>query len=153
MGGFFHKEHYQHFRQTGIFPHEPGVVLDKITRPEPPLVPISQERTPMTCQAVQRMHKAYKKSPKRKRLSFIFRANTRLAAQHSIDKHTITGLITALKHEKTKRCRGKGLNLAGEEDNGPQFYSPSQCYNDVCALGLLGALFMGLIYENSGLAS
>jgi hypothetical protein len=27
------------------------------------------------------------------------------------------------------------------------------CCNDVCALGLLGALFMGLIYENSGPAS
>jgi hypothetical protein len=72
------------------------------------------------------MHKAYKKSPTRKRLSFIFRANTRLAAQHSIDKHTITGLITALKHEKTKRRRGKRLNLVGEEDNGPQFYGPSE---------------------------
>jgi DDE superfamily endonuclease len=114
------------FAKTSIFPHEPSVVLDKITRPEPPPVSISQERTPMTCRAVRRMHKAYKKSPIRKRLSFIFHANTRLAAQHSIDKHTITGLITSLKHEKTKRRRGKRLNLVGEEDNGPQFFGPSE---------------------------
>jgi DDE superfamily endonuclease len=40
------------FAKTGIFPHEPSVVLDKITRPEPPPVPISQERTPMTYRAV-----------------------------------------------------------------------------------------------------
>jgi hypothetical protein len=80
----------------------------------------------MTCQAVQRMHKAYKKSPTRKQLSFIFRANTCLAAQHSINKHTITGLITLLKHEKTKRRCRKQLNLVGEEDNRPQFFGLSE---------------------------
>ena len=74
----------------------------------------------MTCWSVRRMHKAYKKCPTRKQLSFIFHANTRLAAQHSINKHTITGLITALKHKK-KRSRGKQLNLIGEEDTGPTF--------------------------------
>jgi hypothetical protein len=63
------------------------------------------------------IHKAYEKSLIRKRLSFIFHANTRLAAQHSINKHIITRLVTALKHKKTKRCCGKQLNLVGEEDS------------------------------------
>lgn len=56
----------------------------------------------------------------------MFHANLRLAAQNSIDKHTILGLIEALKKEKTKRSRGKRLNLCREEDKGPQFYSPSR---------------------------
>jgi hypothetical protein len=53
-------------------------------------------------------------------------ANTRLAAQNSIANHTISGLIGALKTEKRKRNRGKRLNLLGEEDGGPQFFSPSR---------------------------
>jgi hypothetical protein len=113
------------FAKTGIFPYKPGIVLDKIKRPEPEPAPISQERTPMTCRSVRRVHKAYKKSPTVERLNLIFNANLRLAAQHSIDQHTITGLISALKQEKKKRSRGKRLNLVGEADNGPQFYSPS----------------------------
>ena len=123
------------FAKTGIFPHQPDVVLDKITHSESPLVPIFQEHTPMTCRAVRRIHKAYKKSPTRKRLSFIFHANTRLAAQHSINKHIITGLVTALKHEKTKRRHGKRLNLVGEEDSGPQFYSPSRIHRALAHAG------------------
>jgi hypothetical protein len=116
------------FAKTGIFPHQPKEVLDKIACPVPPPAPISQERTPMTCRSVQRIHKAYKKSPTEQRLNFILHANSRLAAQHSIDQHTITGLIGALQKEKKKRSRGKRLNLVGEEDNGPQFYSPSQVH-------------------------
>jgi hypothetical protein len=116
------------FAKTGIFPHKPSVVLDKIKRPESELAPISEERTPMTCRSIRRVQKAYKKSPTVKRLSLIFRANCGLAAQHSIDQYTITGLISALKQEKKKRSRGKRLNLVGEVDNGPQFYSPSQVH-------------------------
>jgi hypothetical protein len=114
------------FAKTGIFPYKPSEVLDKITRPAPPPAPISQERTPMTCRSVRRIHKAYKKSPTEQRLNFILHANSRLAAQHSIDQHTITGLIGALQTEKKKRSRGKRLNLVGEEDNGPLLMSPSQ---------------------------
>src|SRR6202044_1077111 len=110
---FIEKNITNAFAKTSIFLHKPSVVLDKITRPEPPPMPISEERTPMTYWAVRRMHKVYKKSLTRKRLSFIFHANTCLAAQHSIDKHTITGLITLLKYEKTKRRCRKRLNLVG----------------------------------------
>ena len=120
------------FAKTGIFPHNPGAVLDKITRPVPPPAPISQERTPMTCRSVRRMHKAYKKSPTAKRLTFILNANSCLAAQHSIDQHTITGVIGALQTEKKKRSCGKWLNLVGEEDNGPQFISPSKVLRAKC---------------------
>ena len=76
------------------------------------------------------MYKAYKKSLTAKQLTFILNANTRLAAQHSINQHTITGLIGALQTEKKKRSRGKRLNLLGEEDNGPLLISPLKV---VCA--------------------
>jgi hypothetical protein len=66
------------------------------------------------------------KSLTERRLNFILHANSRLAAQHSIDQHTITGLIGALQTEKKKRSCGKRLNIVGEEDNGPLLISPSQ---------------------------
>jgi hypothetical protein len=53
----------------------------------------------------------------------IMQANIQLAAQVSIQQHIIKGLTRALKLEKKKRQRGKALNLVGEEDSGPQFYS------------------------------
>ena len=52
--------------------------------------------------------------------------NSRLAASNSIAQHTICGLIRAIKEEKRKRNRGKRLNLVGEEDNGPQVFTPSR---------------------------
>jgi hypothetical protein len=79
----------------------------------------------MTCCAVQKVHKAYKNSPLQKRLTFILYTNVHLATQASLNKQTITGLITSLKVEKKKRSHRKRLNLVGEEDSGPQFYSPS----------------------------
>jgi hypothetical protein len=114
------------FAKTGIFPYKPKEVLDKITRPVPLPAPVSQERTPMTCRSVWRIHKAYNKSLTEQRLNFILHANSRLAAQHSIDQHTITGLIGALQTEKKKQSHGKRLNIVGEEDNGPLLMSPSQ---------------------------
>jgi hypothetical protein len=114
------------FAKTSIWLHNPNTILSKIKRPEPlPLAPISQEQTPMTCYAVQRIHKVYKKDLTARQLDFIINANSCLAAQNSIANYTITSLIWALKIEKRKRNRGKQLNLVEEEDNGPQFFSPS----------------------------
>jgi hypothetical protein len=114
------------FAKTGIWPYDPDIVWDKISCPEPPQKPPLQERTPLTCRTVRQMHKAYKKSPSATRLEKIMHANTRLAAQNSIAQHTITGLIRALKTEKKKRNRGKRLNLVGEEENGPQIFTPNR---------------------------
>ena len=38
----------------------------------------------------------------------------------------IKGLQNSLQIEKTKRKRGKRLNLLGQEDNGPQFFTPDR---------------------------
>ena len=59
-------------------------------------------------------------------MDLVFKANVALAAQVSIDQHIINGLHAALKLERQKRKKGKKLNLVGEDDIGPQFYSPDR---------------------------
>ena len=49
-----------------------------------------------------------------------------LASQHKIDHHIKIGLVGALKDKKKRRHRGKRLNLSGEDDSGPQFFSPGR---------------------------
>ena len=85
QASFLEKNITSAFAKTGIFPYKPSEILDKITRPVPPPAPVSQERTPMTCCSVQRIYKAYMKSPTERQLNFILHANSCLAAQHSID--------------------------------------------------------------------
>jgi hypothetical protein len=123
---FIEKNIQSAYTKTGIFPFYPLVVLDKIKRPEPPKPPPTAERTPMSCHAVRKAHRAYKESPSQKWLTFILHANIRLAAQHSIDKATINGLISSLQHEKKKRSRGKKLNLMGEHTIGAFVWSPTK---------------------------
>ena len=95
------------FAKTGIFPYNLSVILDKIIYPEPVLELIIQEKTPVACGSIRRIHKAYRRSPTARRLGFIFHANIQLAAQHSIDLYTISGLVKSLKEKKKKRtCKG-----------------------------------------------
>ena len=111
------------FAKTGIFLYNPAIVLGKIICPELVSKPIPQEKTPIACASIRKMHRAYQQSPTAQRLGFILNANIRLAAQHSIDQHTILGLVGALRKEKKKRSRRKRLNLCGDENSGAQFYS------------------------------
>jgi hypothetical protein len=103
-------------------------MLAKITKPlSIDDVATSQTaKTPMTCRAVRRAQREFRNTPNSPLLDKIFRANERLAAQHSIDQHVVRGLVTALKDEKKRRKRGKHLNLLGEEDSGPQLFSPAR---------------------------
>ena len=77
----------------------------------------------MTSRVVRRVYRAYKVKPIEFFLSKILRVNERLAVEHFIDQYVIRGLIKALKHEKKRRRRGKRLNLLGQEESGPQFFS------------------------------
>jgi hypothetical protein len=116
------------FTKTGIWPFNPIIILSKITKQleqAPPLSP-RRLRTPMTSHAIRHIQKQYRKAPSSPLIAKVFRANEQLVSQHSIDQHQIRGLINALKIEKKKRKRGKRLNLIGEEDRGPQFFSPSR---------------------------
>jgi len=55
----------------------------------------------------------------------LFKANEVLAIQHAVDEHVKKGLIETVIGEKKRRQRGRKLNILGEEDHGPQFFSPS----------------------------
>jgi hypothetical protein len=103
-------------------------VVDTITRPStPPLTQIESPyrlKTPLTSKSIRQFQISYRNDPTDKKLHLLFKANERLAAQHAVDEHTKRGLIETVKEEKKKRQRGKKLNLFGEEDHGPQFFSP-----------------------------
>lgn len=116
------------FAKTGIWPLDSSVVLDVIRKPTPIEASdaLTTLKTPMTSKAVRRLHRIYRNAPDSPILAKILWANSRLAAQHSIDQHMMNGLIDALKNEKKRRKRGKRLNLLGEEDSGPQFFSPAR---------------------------
>ena len=126
----FTKKNILHaFEKPGIFPVDPEKVLGKLKRievPKGPDLPVDQLQTPKSCRAVRRVQKAYKQTHSEALLDLVFKANVALAAQVSIDQHIINGLHAALKMERQKRKKGKKLNLVGEDDIGPQFYSPDR---------------------------
>ena len=113
------------FQKTGIFPLNPAIVLDLITKSEP--VRSSQlPKTPTSCRAVRQVHRQFRNSPSELILQKILRANKRLAAANSIEQHLNKALQDAIKNERKRRKRGKRLNLLGEEASGAQFFSPAQ---------------------------
>ena len=116
------------FFKTGIFPLNPSLMLDQIIKKPASFIKteVFQVSTPMTNLEVRRVHKAYAQHPTFLLLEKILNANERLASEHSIDQHIIRGLTEALKMEKKRRKRGARLNLLGEKDDGPQFFSPSK---------------------------
>ena len=113
----------------GIWSHESEIVLSQIRKPlQEPSTPTSASKfvleTPKTARAIRRAHNLYQQNHKQPVLDKILKANIQLAAQVAIQTHIIKDLNQAFKLEKKKRQRGKALNLVGEEDSGPQFFSP-----------------------------
>ena len=113
------------FARTGIFPYNPSLLINIITKPKPPTPPLVSTilKTPMTNCAVHQMQRNYKNVPLLPLLVKIFHANEKLATLHSLDSHMIVGLKRVIILEKKKRQWGKCLNLLREEDSGPQFFS------------------------------
>src|SRR5450432_4368274 len=95
----------------------------EIASPRPNLA-----RTPLTYRITRQAHREYKKAPSRKGLELIFYSYEQLATKDSINQHIIKGLQQSLKLEKKKRKLGKRLNLIGEEDYRPQFFTPERVY-------------------------
>lgn len=106
-------------------------VLSTITRRPntPPEALISlpvRLKTPVTVKSMRQLKLVYIQDPGQDKVDLLFKANERLAAQHAIDELTKKGLLEAIDVEKKKRKRGKRLNLVGEENSGPQFFSPTR---------------------------
>ena len=121
------------YKKTGIFPFDPELLLHAISKPtttatslEPPLEP-SRPKTPLTSHDVRRLQRQYRQAPSSALVIKAFNANATLAAQHSIDTHTIYALQIQLANEKRKRKKGKKLDLCGDEAHaGAQFFSPNK---------------------------
>ena len=113
------------FAKTGIWSCSSARVISQIIIPETePLEQIS--KTLITCRGVQNLHRVYTRAPSSPILRRILRSNLTLAAQHSVNLHVQNGLVESLKEKKKRRRRGKHLNLCGETDSGPQFFSSSR---------------------------
>ena len=123
----FTEENIRHaFEKPGIWPYDPSIVLNQITRPvalPSPIKPSSSStpkiKTPRTTKSIRHFQADYRKNPTKLKLEKLFKANEELAAQTALDQKTKEGLIDALKMEKKCRTRGKRLNVLGEEHNGP----------------------------------
>jgi hypothetical protein len=80
-----------------------------------------------------------------------------LASQTSLGQAVRNGQFASMTYVQYANDLHDPRPSAGIQDPFLQPHYPDlhgqPCCNDVCALGLLGALFMGLIYENSGPAS
>ncbi len=102
--------------------------MDKITDRTniPTIPPVLDSSTPLSGRAIRRVQRQYRKMPTHPLTDLLFKTSIKLAAQHEIDRFTISGLERAIEVEKSKRKRGKVLNLVGEEESGPQFFSPTK---------------------------
>ena len=118
------------FAKPGIWPYNPTLVLNVITRPiTPPPVDqpapssIDRIKTPRSAKSIRHFQANYRKNPSQAKLAKLFKANKELATQATLDRHTTVGLIEALKDEKQSGVRGKRLNMLGEEHTKPILFS------------------------------
>ena len=79
----------------GIFPYNPHLILDVITKPLPPK-PTKSPKTPISYRAVRRAHHVYKFKPNPSELEKILRVNEYLVINYTINKHVINRLIESL---------------------------------------------------------
>ena len=113
------------FKKTGIWPYNPSPMLSTISKPLPATTHTPPGlKTPLTSRAIRRIQRQYSYAPTSVIVKKLFRSAELLSSQHSIDTHILKGLTQSLKNEKKKRQKGKRLNLLGEDDSGPQFFSP-----------------------------
>ena len=96
------------FKKTGIWPLLGDKILKTITRhlvthPETLISLLVHLKTPLTLKSIQHLKNAYKKEPLDDKIALLFKANKKLATQHTLDNITKKGLIEALQMEKKKR--------------------------------------------------
>ena len=115
--------------KTGIWPYKPLVVLDQVAavRPEtPPETSPNAIATPYTAKTMRQFNRKYAKNPSKEAWLKLIKANEMNAALASIVEHRADGLKDALVMEKSKRRRGKKLNLTGEPSGKAQFFGTAE---------------------------
>ena len=112
------------FAKCGIWPIDSNKVCGLLPQPKPiPKTPTHDPNTPMSCRALRKMERSYKRSPTTIKLSLVFHSLHKLAAQHSIDNHINRGLRTTLIDQKKRKAKRRNLNLCGEEAGKPEFWN------------------------------
>lgn len=119
------------WRATGIWPYNPEKTLS-ICSKKPPSTPAKKShvrfapKTPLSNHAMRQLAKEGHLNARDSYIQAMLRESEQMAAKVDCLEFENKGLLEALKAEKKKRNRGKRLNLLGEEDNGPQLFSPSK---------------------------
>jgi hypothetical protein len=119
------------FTQTGIWPFNPSIILDKYEqRPVTPLQDSEQEKhyvkTPYSVRGIRQFNKAILKSPSKEMIRKLIKANEVNSSQAAIAQHQVKGLKEALVTEKKKRKKGKKLNLIGEDAGKAQWFGTEE---------------------------
>lgn len=120
------------FAKPGIWPAGQSTNRDKILaattkKSEPvPLFDGTVLHTPKNAQTLRHFQANYAKSPTPLKVNKMFETLEGLATNVDILQHEIRGLRKALIAEKSRRKRGKKLNLAGEISKGVELYSPNK---------------------------
>ena len=114
------------FKVTGIFPINSSYVLDALNPPQTPQrsAPV-QAKTPVTFISFRYAIQMEKKESSTERLKKIEDGFAKVITERDLDRVTVGQLTTALVVEKKKKQQGKRLNLLGEEDVGPQIFTPT----------------------------
>jgi hypothetical protein len=100
-------------------------MIQRVTRPPPQLEQHSDNiKTPFSAKAIRHLCTAFEDSPTQRRVNKVFKAAETMATKISILEHENHGLREAIILEKTKRKKGKRLNLCGEISKGVEVYSP-----------------------------
>jgi hypothetical protein len=111
------------FRKTGIFPLNPELVIGPLRpRAIKTEVIVQNPPTPMTSKALRRFEKEFKRNPTAHQVDQACRIIFKLEARNAVTQHVNNGLKKALGYEKTRKSRGKRLNLLGEEAKGTQLW-------------------------------
>jgi len=115
--------------KTGIWPTNPPVILDQIApvRPDtPPETSPNAIATPYTAKTMRQFTRLHSKNPSKEAFRKLVKANVTNSALASIAEHRAAGLKEALVIEKSKRRRGKKLNLSGESSGKAQFFGTAE---------------------------
>jgi hypothetical protein len=115
------------FAKTGIWPIYPDDMIRIVSRPKPKPEPLRlSPKTPRTAPEIRHFQIAFQQDPSSPMIAKLFKALSITTASESILAHDNYGLREAIKIEKSKRKRGKRLDLSGEPDTGTILYSPAK---------------------------
>jgi hypothetical protein len=113
--------------KTGIWPLDRTIVLARINQVcYLPQITSSPLKTPSDTRTFRQFKLQYRKSPTAVKISKLLRAVELMTTQNDILRFENRGLREAIVLEKSKRRRGKKLNLVGEESKGVELYSPAK---------------------------